>query len=424
MQTENGKAPISRRPAYFLLALTPILAVLLPWDFGPVQTTYRIVVADYSLTAPIIQLLVYSSIMRRNKLTLFKLNWFSSGDKIAALILGLCVAYTSFFIQIFSFAAVVGLLIFYIHIIFSLAIYQDIPTRENRDLENFWIALGLATFVYALLWVCGYIAYPPAPDDWTRNVPGVTNVRWTGFFWLATFAAGLAIAGRSEKPIRILAIIFGIFGLTLAIWTGSRGALLAIIGSAAGLLVFAPRFRKISLRYIAITFTLSVSLSAVLPVPIPQYGLARILGYAQSMDEFKRGDSGRIEIWKSTMKLVKNQPLAGHGIDQFQRMGPEKTLGFKGPHSWPMQVLFSIGFLGAGVLIYGAIRFLLLFQMQVEHPHQLAALAYFSGGSVYMLYDNFLYYTFPITIYTVSALMIFRLRSNVAVKTAAIPATG
>ncbi len=414
MQTRQSASGIPAQNMLLLLALAPILAIIIPWDFGTENTTYRVVMAGYSLTVPIIQLIIYFRLCSREQNPFLQLGALPKTDQIAMALLLVTVLYSTLFVSIFKFAAVVGALVFYAQIAFTLLLFQTMGRIDQTVWENFWKLLGLSTFAYAALWAVDYYFYPPSYTDWIQRVPGVTNVRWTGFFWLAAFAAGLVFVRKAGPKAILPAWIYGIFGLTMTIWTGSRGALLAIICAAVGALVFGKLFRKPVLIYCIVTFVVAIGVNTLLPVPNQQYGLDRILNKTIPERMVTRPDTGRIELWQSTAKLSGNQPLFGHGIDQFQRMGPEKTLGYKGPHSWPMQMLFSMGLVGILVFVYGIARFVMKFEFRVEKPHELAAVTFVSGGLAYMLYDNFLYYSFPIAVFTVSILMLSRSRQKVS----------
>ena len=91
-------------------------------------------------------------------------------------------------------------------------------------------------------------------------------------------------------------------------------------------------------------------------------------------------------------------------------MGPKETLGFKAPHSFPVQLLFSVGIIGFLTFAYAIFRFLIVFRLEVKKPHQVAAATLFTGGSLYALYDNFGYYPYAIGLYTIAIFMLFKRR--------------
>ncbi|MEL6876039.1 MAG: hypothetical protein AAGM33_11245, partial [Pseudomonadota bacterium] len=67
MHTGQSASGIPAQNILLLLALAPILAIIIPWDFGTEKTTYRVVMAGYSLTVPIIQLIIYFRLCSRER---------------------------------------------------------------------------------------------------------------------------------------------------------------------------------------------------------------------------------------------------------------------------------------------------------------------------------------------------------------------
>jgi len=399
---------------FMLLASLPIWGVLLPWDFGPrtgvysVQMDiYRWILANNSLAVPVIQLAILMFFLKNRVSLLSVISSYKIADKIAVALFVTVIAYAYFAVSIYKLGALLGILSIYIHLNFSYNIFTVIRDAGASYLKYFWVVAALSTIAYSALWAIDYSIFTPGEKDWVRRVPGVTNVRWTGFFWLTAYCAGLVFAARGKVLTNWPALVLGSFGLGMTIWTGTRGALLAMMCATAGAFLFSPTFRKFIFKYAALTAVIAVGVNLVVPVPHSQYGIERIFAYASSAEKQQKLDSGRLHNWQEALKLVKTQPVAGHGIDQYQAMGPADKLGIKGPHSFPVQILFSIGLLGAACLIYGVYRFFSSFKMQITQPHHLAALAFFCGGSLYQLYDNFLYYPYPITMFMLSIFMIF-----------------
>ncbi len=391
---------------YILMALTPVLSILIPWDFGPQEGFYRKVIAGNSLAIPIVELLLCCIFFRGDSAPKRFLNGTNKLDLLVLAIFLLSIAYVFIFVSVNPAAAALGLISLIVHALFAIGLY-DVMRREQPWLfECFWTILGISVLVYTLLWAIDFSIYPPSESDWINRVPGVTNVRWAGFFWLSIFAAGLALINKEGIHGKLLAYVFGSFGLAMTLWTGSRGSLLAILAALSIAVLFFPKNRKTLAKYFLISLTFSVATNLVSPAPMSQYGMERILSSSQQTDDMYKVSSGRSELWASSLRIFLDNPVAGHGIDQFQRMGPRKTLGFKGPHSFPVQLLFSVGIIGLFSLLYAIFRMITIFKIEIRDPHQMAALAFFGGGSIYMLYDNFLYYPYPIAIYTISILML------------------
>ena len=393
-----------------LLALLPIASVIIPWDFGPLENQYRQLMAGHSLSPIVIELLIFIAFFKNEHLVsdfVRHSNWI---DKIVGTVFLSAMLYSFLFVSHSQLLFIFGFLAVLIHLLFSLSLFDNMKQVDRHTQEYFWIILGVSVIGYTALWAVDFLVHPPTERDWIDRVPGVTNVRWAGFFWLSIFSAGLALARPSSLKRLFPALIFGAFGLTMTLWTGTRGSLIAIAFGTICAIVLSVGYRKFIIKYCLASAIIAIAINVYAPVPHNQYGMDRIISRLQPNDVATRGGSGRTELWKQTAQLARAHPLVGHGIDQFQKMGPEKTLGFKGPHSFPLQLLFSVGLVGLFTLLYGIWRFLGMFRLQVDKPHEIAALTFFSGGCLYSLYDNFAYYPYSIAIFTVSVFMVFKPR--------------
>lgn len=393
-----------------LLALLPITAVFIPWDFGPVENQYRQLMAGHSLSTIMIELLIFIALFRNeNLLTDFAKNA-SRNDKIVGAIFFAAILYSFFFVSFSKMLFALGFLVLLIHLLFSISLFKNMKYVDGQTQQYFWVFLGVSVIGYTALWALDFLIYPPTQKDWIDRVPGVTNVRWAGFFWLSIFSAGFALAKGSGRNYFFLAILFGVFGLTMTLWTGTRGSLLAIAFGALCAVILSPAYRKFIVGYCLISAVGAIILNVYAPVPHELYGMDRIISRMDSNEIIERGGSGRTVLWKRTAVLAGNHPFVGHGMDQFQKMGPKETIGFKGPHGLPLQLLFSVGIIGILTFIYGIWRFLKIFRLEVHSPPQLAAIVFFSGGCLYSLYDNFAYYPYSVAIFTISVFMVFKRR--------------
>lgn len=392
-----------------LLAFLPIAAILVPWDFGSTENQYRQLVASHSLSIIIVELLIFTAFLRNENLVSDLVKYSISKDKIAFFILLAGMSYSFLFVSTSKILFFLGLLVVLVHLFFSISLYKNMKSVGQQEQQYFWISVGVSVIGYAALWAADFQVFPPTENDWIERVPGVTNVRWAGFFWLTIFAAGLSLARASDWKYVLLAVIFGSFGLTLTLWTGTRGSLVAMCFGVLCALIIAPTYRRFIFKYCLISAVIAITINIYAPVPHDQYGMDRILSSSQRGNN---AGSGRAQLWKSTFKISLEHPWVGHGIDQFQKMGPRETLGFKGPHSLPLQLLFSVGIIGLLVFMFGILRFLKIFRLEVKQPAQLAALTFFTGGCLYSIYDNFAYYPYPIAIFTISILMLFKPRDK------------
>jgi len=396
-------------PVFVLLALSPIAAVLIPWDFGSIDNDYHKLIANHSLAIILVELFIFIAFFNNENLISNFVGKLSLHDKLAGSVL-LSVILCSFFYAAVKLLFFISLFALFIHFIFTISLFKNIKYSDEHSQNYFWVILGISVIVYTGLWAIDFLIWPPTDREWIDRVPGVTNVRWTGFFWLSIFAAGLASV-KAPGIRYLLSVFFGAFGLTMTLWTGTRGSLLAIIFGAACSIILAPDYRKVIMKYCLLSSFFAIFINIYAPVPHKQYGMDRIISRAQPTEILENGGSGRTILWKQTAELSLNHPFAGHGIDQFQKMGPKQTLGFKGPHNLLLQILFSVGIAGALALFYGLWRLLKSYRLEVKKPHQVAAAVFFFGGCIYSVYDNFGYYPYSISIFTIATFMLFRPRA-------------
>ncbi len=396
----------------FVIGLSPIISILLPWDFGTAHNLYQQMMTNNSLAIPITMFAIIFFSLKDELSDSFGKIRVSKIDKILLSLFFLILIYSFLFVSINRLSALINGYALAVQLLFFFIFYQISKKIESELLERFWMLLGLSIMIYAGLWAIDYIITPPSEKDWVERIPGVTNIRWAGFFWVAIFASGLIFAKNSGVKRFTPALIFGAFGLTMLMWTGTRGGLLAVAFGMFISFILVKQYRKFLLAYFLGATIISLLLSALLPIPNPQYGLQRIETKIASSENIEKVGSGRTILWRETLNIIAQEPIAGHGIDQFQFMGPSRTIGFKGPHSFPLQILFSIGLLGTIILLYGATKFLIHYKLNIEKPYQLPALFFASSGFIYMIYDNFLYYPFPVTLFAMSLIMIFSKRNS------------
>lgn len=397
-------------PYYIVLmlaALSPVFSVILPWDFGEIHNDYQKLMTNNSLAIIAVTIFSVFFILRTPLQASFAAQNMSTADKILGIIFCALLGYSFVFVSVNRLSALINGYAIVVQCLLFFILYHHGKQIESKYWQRFWVVLGFSVIGYSLLWAADYTIYPPGNEDWISRIPGVTNVRWTGFYWLAIVSAGFVFVGNNRAKSNILSLIFGGFGLTMLFWTGTRGGLIAIIAGLLISLILVRNYRKFILGYLIGSLALAVSINTLLPIPHPQYGIERIFGKISNYEDSDKLGSGRITLWTESLKLIAERPVAGHGIDQFQFMGPKLTRGFKGPHSFPIQILFSIGLLGSLLLLYAIGRFWFSHRLNLTQPHQLSSLFFASSGCAYLVYDNFLYYPFPITIFGLSLLMIF-----------------
>ncbi len=405
--------------AIVLLGLVPAFMVLLPWDFGSDMNPYRGFMRGTSLAVTIIQLPI-AAIAFYGKFKLIP----AIIDLPASTKIGLGLIWAIFLLSTFTVAAnqafaLLGMLQLAVHLLFVLSLSYMVSGAYDVSHRQIWLAVGWSVVGYALLWLANIAFYHPQGDDWVWFVPALTNIRWIGFFALAGFCSGLgtlvltAEGGINRRKI-MLPLLFCAIGCFLAMYTASRGAIVAII-IAASFAAYAANDRTPVAATVLLTFLVAIAATAALPTPHPIYGLERIFGSAMQSGNIDALSSGRIHTWAATVEKITVRPWFGWGIDQFRFSGPEATLGFRHPHQSILQLLFATGIAGAGAIMMIAAPLLRRFPKVFLSPAQSAAGSYLVAGTVYGLYDGFFYYAYPVMVYLVAmAILVKPLPSQVA----------
>ena len=389
-----------------LIGTAPVLMVIIPWDFGPDMNPYRGFMRGHSLTVPLIEMVVILLAMARGFSPFAAISDLPRLTKVGAtLFLGLAIWGAAFIADIPIFA-LLGISKLVIHALFFLAVRNMFESISDIWKDRVWAAIGGGVFGYCLLWGTNILIFHPAEDDWMTRVPGLTNPRGAGFFALAGFFAGFAMLPQQGATGKarwqgFCALLVSTIALGLALWTGSRGGVIAILVGTVIVIIIAPARQRL-LSFVLAVAVLAISANYPLPSVHPSYGMERILNRSLPASNNDDLSSGRTQMWINTADKIGQRPLMGWGIDQFSRRGPTVTLGFKQPHNMVLQLLFSTGLLGAIAACFIIIPMALTQRPERSKPYQRAAWGYISGLLIFGLYDAAFYYPFPVMIFLIS----------------------
>jgi O-antigen ligase len=382
---------------FFLIAACPALMPIVPWDFGQNPTKLRLTLNSNSLVVSMVEIIIALLILGRMTDLTDRFYAVPRLTRYALAFLAISTLGTSFAVSAHPANAILAWIVFALHAVFALLMLAAAETFDKAARQKLagWIAIGVAA--YCLVWAASLPFYPLTGDQWVKKVPGVTNVRWTGFFVVSGFFAAMAVLPQSNTAIARnagfwWAMVGGSIALTLGIWTGSRGAIVATIVGAIAAIALSTNNRKTLLCFVVSSFIIATVLANVLPLPNPQYGMFRIFS---SISGGADVSSGRLQIWADTMRLATEQPLLGWGLDQF--FASEAANGIlKNPHSVIAQSFFSVGSIGVGLLIASVAP--LIRYVRIDRA-ALASVSFLAGGVAYLIYsiyDAALYYNYPI----------------------------
>ena len=115
---------------------------------------------------------------------------------------------------------------------------------------------------------------------------------------------------RYIKKIRIIALIGGIYCFALAVITGSRGVILGLIGSTAGLTLLMPIRKKISVTVLIILLGFSSFVFAK-NFYIERYGMTLAERFSNIISTHEGTARWRLDAWNQMLEDIKDKPLLG-----------------------------------------------------------------------------------------------------------------
>ena len=390
--------------AAILISLLPTWMVLLPLDMTSHPEGWQIFMRSNSFAVPLAQLMFVLLAMSITFSPFRSIGQLPHTTKAAMLLWLIVAGFVSFQPGKDHLSASIGLLKIIIAGLFLLALINLRIAFGLRFLTVLWTALGVGTVAYIALWTIHIFIVSPQGEEWVTRIPGVNNVRHTGHFAITGVIAGLFVflASRNNPNIWlrwIIPSVFAIAGFGLALWTGSRGPLLASLISMFVTICVAVQQRKIVAGFCVAAALAATAAVALLPVPHPIYGIAGATGLADISAQDPHGaSSGRTMLWTETVKQIRERPLLGWGVEQFGMSSRSELGQFLHPHNFPLQLMFSGGLLS--VLMLFLIVFTTLRRSgwpSIDGPTA-AGVGCVVGMLVYSLYDGTLYFSFPITI--------------------------
>jgi O-Antigen ligase len=403
----NGTTVGSLPAGIALLSLTPVLMIVLVWDFGNNLSPWREIVRYNSLVVPFLELLFVGLAINQGFLPGRSLRLLSPLTKSGLVILTACALWTTFFVAAVPFTAIMGIAKFIAHCLFALALSHLLGKWSQAARNIVWPAIGLGLLGYCFLWWINIVFYKPTGNDWVRLVPGSTNVRWVGFFAFACFCSAIGTLTvrpnqtRKHWPL-LAALVFSTVAFTVAFWSGTRAAVVAMIVAAVFSALVLPVRRQIVLM-IAISLILGLGITSILPEVHPIYGLDRIARDSSPAAGFNSVSSNRLQIWIEIFEKFLQRPMLGWGIDQLRYTYADQGNLVRNPHQAILQVLVSTGLCGLLAYLCIGARFVQSIPKKFTESYQFAAVAYVAGAVAYGLYDGFFYFTYPVMIFIVAA---------------------
>lgn len=373
-QNGIGKNDESKRLLVFVLALWPVLAATWVLAFGECKGTvteslvYRSLGHLILFTAMLVCALVAVREPARQRIVLPVSMWFLVGLFLFAFIYSsLLVAEPNYFLV--SRASLVVINLFFIGM--CVTAFSRWPGDALKDL---WPAIFISMLLY--LPVLPYIIFflPTGPEiHWSSCFAPVQNVRWFAALLAIAIAAGISLPWHAPMNLspRSWYLPVGLFTLwTLLFWSGSRGQVLGLGCALFALFILSKDLRPRLLVHTTTTAIPGLVCSAFLPIPSGSFGfLQRVLvekGVGKPINEIT---SHRSDIWVATIEAITERPLLGYGPGQLYPVLGDQIGPHFHTHNFPLEAVFSYGFIGGGALI---VSILAIYLTQIQRARRLS----------------------------------------------------
>jgi O-antigen ligase len=394
-----------------VVAFAPVLLVLLSWAPSGDWTPSKLFVRNW--TAPVVgsELFVILVAVREGMLrSLPRWNW-SRPAVAAVLILSAIAVATAWFAPLGERAAYMTAY-WFIHGLFGLSIlYLCGRLFQPAELVCAYLA-GFAAF--ALLLVIYIFQIPDwSRFNWKNTFMAFSHIRHAGYYAAAIAGLGfglMAIAGRKSEWG--FAFACSSAAIIIALWTGSRGAVLAVAGALVIGLLLAPAFRSLRGAGGAVaSLVIGAAVASQLPAPHPMMGFSRMVGATTSGNV----TTGRTDLWEIAMRAVGERPLLGYGEGQMSKVATFHDM--VQPHNVVLQVTLAWGLAGLACLLVIAIAYCrrALPVVRKEGEAVLPAFMAMAALLILSLYDGSLFYPLPQSIFAACAAIIASRWSNAGI---------
>lgn len=388
---------------WFLIAAAPVIFAAMTWN--PIAETNSIHAAVRLFGLPIaaLELCVV--------LIVFGIGWrpihhFRSLSSAAQPLLAFLVliAFSTAVLAPKPASALLWTYLSLMHLLFGFAVAFLVSRAEADERRLIWpsIVAGLCGF-WLLVIVFVNLPHPPS-FDWRYLGLGVSNVRQLGFYSAVGTAAALGLAVQRGGRETLLWVAAGALVLSIAFWSGSRGALLALAAAVCLVLTMVRQIRTFRTAAIVLaTAALAAGLSLLQPPPDHHYGVER-LGRSLSGRSLNELGSHRVDLWLDAWNAFLSRPFFGYGEGQVGWVVPQGDALYLHPHNIYLQLLLQWGIVGTSVAL--ALALILFRHSHVSASRNiieaLPAILVMLTLVIFSLYDGSLFHTYPMMMFAFS----------------------
>lgn len=385
-----------------LVGMAPVILFLLNWEAESMDLFAR-QLRNYTAPVLIAELFVFAIALREGMIK----SWDElRPPKLAMIALAILIAVavgTSIFYPPAPQAATTRTAFWLIHLLFGFSVtFLCGRIFDAADLIGGYL-LGFAVFAVTFaVFAAGAIH---RPIDWTWDLPSFLHLRHLGIYAtpMIAFCIGLMATTR-RQAIWAIAWLLAVVGFALALWTGSRGPVVAIGGAMVAAALASPEMRRPAL-WIGVIASLAIAalIVAWLPVPAPHLGVARTI---TATTETADMTTGRTQLWWLVMQAIEQRPIFGFGEGQMKAVAHFGRMAQ--PHNLFLQILLAWGIVG---LICSLVLSFYFVRMAIPVIRRNAALALSPILAMLALLalsmlDAALYHILPLSIFAACAGMI------------------
>jgi O-antigen ligase len=291
-----------------------------------------------------------------------------------------------------------------VHGLFAISIaYLTGRVFEAGDLVKAYMA-GFAIFAAEFLL---FVLQIPdwATFNWKGGFMSFPHIRHAGYYLAAMAALGIgAMAVAERKGAWLWAWASAAAATGIAVWTGSRGAALALLGTLAAGTLLLPALRSIRNWAGGLSAMAAGLAAAWLAPPAP----SSLMGLTHAIRQTTSGDvtTGRTTIWKNVIAAIEKHPLFGYGEGQMHWVAPTWTMAQ--PHNSILQVALAWGLVGLVCVAILAIAFAwrAIPAARREGGEMVPVFLAMTAIAILSLYDASLYYALPQSIFMACAGMV------------------
>lgn len=233
----------------------------------------------------------------------------------------------------------------------AFGLWMVVALRRRAELATPILLAWAAGFIVQALVVAAF-AWTHSGTveiDWTRELPGVFNVRHLGFEAMAAALIGSLFRPSGPGWTRALLRLAAVAGWAVVLWTGGRGSFLAACAAIAAAAFLAPRAGRLRLlAELPLLFGTGFLIATLHAPPDGSFGLWRALGFTTvaagtGVEQFS---SGRTAIWRESLAFIAAHPLTGIGDGQMKLRLVSAQGYFAQPHNLLLQAWLSWGVVG------------------------------------------------------------------------------